>query len=148
MAHPTPEGNLLFDFKGFHQLLQAAPLWAIADHGEVGQTISQKGRSRAQSKITSLPGNQAAHENQIQFGIGLRTARVVQAHGATDAGLGDKKQLITILGKLGIRLGGSGYDRCCIAIGGASKRQKSIQIPQVGNPFLLVPELDKTRRPG
>ena len=145
MAEPAAEGNSLLDSKGSRELLEAVPLRAITDHGKPGQIASQKGSSRAQSKITSLPGNQPPNENQFKFGAGLRTARVVGTQGETDAGLRDKKQFVAIFGKLGIRLGRSGYYRCRVAIGGPSKRQISIQIPQTRDPFLLVLELAETR---
>ena len=93
MAEPAAERNSLLDSKGSCQLLEAVPLRAIADHSKAGQITSQKGSSCAQSKITSLPGNQAANENQLKFGVGLRTARVTETKGASDAGLRDKKQL-------------------------------------------------------
>ena len=83
MAEPAAERNSLLDSKGSRKLLEAAPLRAIADHGKAGQIASQKGSSRAQSKITSLPGNQAADENQLKFGAGLRTARVTGTQGAS-----------------------------------------------------------------
>ena len=37
---------------------------------KAGQIASQKGSSRAQSKITSLSWNQAANENQLKLGAG------------------------------------------------------------------------------
>ena len=91
MADPAAEGNSLLDSKGSRKLLKAIPLRAIADHGKAGQIASQKGSSRAQGKITSFTGNQAANENQLEFGAGLRTARVSDTHGTADAGLRDKK---------------------------------------------------------
>ena len=72
MAEPAAEGNSLLDPKRSHELLEVVPLRAIADHGKVGQIVSQEGSSRAQSKITSLTGIQAANENQLKFGVGLR----------------------------------------------------------------------------
>jgi hypothetical protein len=122
MAEPAIEGSILLDTEGSRKLLEAVPLRAIADHCKAGQITSQKGSRRAQSKITSLPGNQPANENQLKFGAVLRTALVNGTLGETDAGLGDKKQFVAICGKLGIRLGRSGYYRCRVAIGGASKR--------------------------
>ena len=74
MAEPATERNSLLDPKGSHELLKAVPLRAIADHGKAGQVASQQGSSRAQSEITSLPGNQAANEDQLKFGARLRAA--------------------------------------------------------------------------
>ena len=102
----------------------------------------------AQSEITSLSGNQAADEKQLKFGTGLRISGFTETQGASDTGLWDKKKFVAMRGKLGIRLRRSGYDRRRVAIGGASERQISIQIPQIGDPFLLVLELAKTRGPG
>src|SRR5206468_8649624 len=130
------------------QLLEAVSLRAIADHGKAGQITAQKGSRRTQSKITSLPGNQATNEDQLKFGPRVRATRITVTQRASDARLRDKKQFITILGKLRMRLRRGGYDRCRVTIGGASERQVSIQIPQVGDPFLLVVELGKTGRPG
>ena len=76
MAKPTTEGNSLLDPKGSRKLLKAVPLRAIADHGKAGQIVSQKGSSRAQREITSFAGNQASDENQLKFGVVLRTAAV------------------------------------------------------------------------
>src|SRR6266550_6296383 len=148
MADPPAERNSLLDPKGSHELLKAVPLWAITDHRKAGQIAAQKGSRRAQSKITSLPGNQPTNENQLKFGVGPRTARVIRTQAASDTRLRNKKQFTAICGELGIRLGRSGYDRCRMAIGGASERQISIQIPKVCHPFLLVVELAKTGRPG
>ena len=61
------------------ELLEAVPLRAVAEHAEVGQIVSQEGSSRAQSKITSLAGNQAADENQLKFAAVLRL-RVSSEH--------------------------------------------------------------------
>ena len=66
MAEPAAEGNSLLDPKGFHKLLKAVPLRAIADHGKAGQIVSQKRSSRAQSEITGLPGNQARQRKSAQ----------------------------------------------------------------------------------
>ena len=96
MAEPAAEGNSLLDSKRSCELLETLPLRAVTDHGEAGQIVSQKGSSPAQSKIASLPGNQAANEDQLKFGAGLRTTRVVGTHGAIDAGLRDKKQFVAI----------------------------------------------------
>src|SRR5439155_6300127 len=148
MAEPATEQNSLLDPKRPGQLLEAAPLWAIADHGKAGQIASQKGSRRAQSKITSLSGNQAANENQLEFGPRLRTTRIAVTERASDARLRDKKQFVAILGKLGIRLGRSNDDRRRVTIGGASERQISIQTPHVGYPFLLVLKLAKAGWPG
>ena len=60
-------------------------------------------------------------------------------------GSGTKNSLSRMTRKLGIRLGRGGYDRCRVTISGASERQISIQIPQVGDPFLLVLELAENR---
>src|ERR1700732_3918526 len=87
MADPPAERNSLLDPKGSCELLEAVPFRTVTDHGEAGQVASQKWSSRAQGEITSLPGNQAANENQLKFGAGLRPARVVATDGATDAGL-------------------------------------------------------------
>src|SRR5207302_8397855 len=141
MTEPPAEENSLLDPKGSHKLLKAVPLRSVTDHRKAGQIAAQKGSRRAQSKITSLPGNQAADENQLKFGAGFRTARVTETQAASNARLRDKKQFVAILGKLGIRLGRRGYDRCRVTIGRASERQISIQIPQLGHPFLLVVEL-------
>src|SRR5579859_7856841 len=56
MVEPPAERNSLLDPEGSHQLLEAIPFRAIADHGKAGQTASQKRSSRTQAKITSLPG--------------------------------------------------------------------------------------------
>jgi hypothetical protein len=107
MAEPAAEAYCPLDSKGCRKLLEAIPLRAIADHGKVGQIASQKGSSRAQGNIASLPGNQTTNENQLKSGAGLRTARVRGTHGKTDAGLRDKKQLVAIRSKLGTHLGRS-----------------------------------------
>ena len=96
MADPAAEGNSLLDPKGSRKLLETVPLRAIADHGEAGQIASQKGSRRAQSQIASLAGNQAPDENQLKFRAGLRTARVTETQGASDARLRDKKQFVAI----------------------------------------------------
>ncbi len=74
MANPTTEGNSLLDPKGSRKLLEAAPLRAIADHGEVGQIVSQKGSSRAQREIASLAGDQPPTKinSSLASGSGLR----------------------------------------------------------------------------
>jgi len=74
MAEPAGEGNTLLDTKGSCKFLEAAALRAITDHSKASQIASQKGSSCAQSKITSLQGNQAANENQLKFDVGPRTA--------------------------------------------------------------------------
>ena len=74
MANPTTEGNSLLDPKGFHKLLKAVPLRAIAEDGEAGQIVSQKGGGRAQREITSFAGDQRPDEDQLKLGAGLRTA--------------------------------------------------------------------------
>ena len=66
MAKPTTKGNSLLDPKGSRELLKAVPLRAIADHDKASQIASQEGRSRAQSEITSFPGNQARQRKSIQ----------------------------------------------------------------------------------
>jgi hypothetical protein len=129
MAKPTTEGNSLLDPKGSRKPLKAIPFRAIADHGKAGQIATQKGSSPAQGKITSLPGNQAANKNQLKFGAGLRATRVCDTPGTIDAWLRDKKQLVAIHGKLGIRLRRRCYDRCRVAVGGAGKRQKPVEVP-------------------
>jgi hypothetical protein len=63
MTEPPTEGNSFLDPKGSCKLLEEISIRAIADHGEAGQIASQKGSRCAQSKITSLPGNQAANED-------------------------------------------------------------------------------------
>ena len=66
-AKPTMKGNDLPYSKGdCHKLLKVGPLRAIADDVEVSQTILQEGGRGAQSKITSLPRNQSANENQLK----------------------------------------------------------------------------------
>jgi hypothetical protein len=65
VAEPATKENSLLDPKGSRKLLKAVPLRAIANNGKAGQIASQEGSRRAQSKITSLPRNQAANENQI-----------------------------------------------------------------------------------
>jgi hypothetical protein len=147
MAEPAAKRHSLLDPKGFCEPLETVSLPAIADHGNAGQIAAQKGRRRAQSKITSLSGDQAADEDQLKLGPRLRTTRIAVTQRTGDARLRDKKQFVAILGKLGIRLGRSGYDGCCVTIGGASKRKISIQIPQVRDPFLLVLKLAKAGRP-
>ena len=147
MADPAAEGYSVLDSEGSSELLKALPFRAVTDHGEPGQTASQKWSSPAQSKIASLQRNQAANENQLEFGAGLRPARIVGAHGAVYAGLRDKKQFVAIFGKLGTDLRRSGYDCCRVAISGPGKRHKPVQIPKTGDPFPLVLELAKTRRP-
>src|SRR5437870_7393239 len=62
MTEPPAEENSLLDPKGSHKLLKAVPLRSVTDHRKAGQIAAQKGSRRAQSKITSLPGNQAADE--------------------------------------------------------------------------------------
>ena len=57
MTEPAAEEDSLLDTKRPRQLLEAVPLWTITDHRKAGQTAAQKGSRRAQSKITSLPGN-------------------------------------------------------------------------------------------
>src|SRR5262249_48193406 len=137
MAEPAAERNSLLDPKGSCKLLEAVSLRAIADHGKAGQVAAQKRSRRAQTKITSFPGNQAANEDQLKFGPRLRPTRITVTQRTSDARLRDKKQFVPVLGKLGIRLGRSGYDGCRVTIGGASERQVSIEIPQAGDPFLL-----------
>jgi hypothetical protein len=68
VAKPAAEENSLLDPKRPRKVPEAVPLWTIANHGKPGQIASQKGRSCAQSKITSLTGNQAANEDQLKFG--------------------------------------------------------------------------------
>jgi hypothetical protein len=40
MAEPATEENGLLDPKGYRKILEAVPLWAIADHGKAGQIAS------------------------------------------------------------------------------------------------------------
>src|SRR5271170_244360 len=138
MAEPTAEGNSLLDPKGSHKLLEAVPLRAIAYHGKAGQIISQEGSSRAQSEVTCLSRDQDTDENQLKLGAGLRTARVVGTQGTAHAVLRHKEKFVAVCRKLGVGLGRVGYDACGVAKGGASERQISIQIPQVGDPFPLL----------
>src|SRR5262249_38750342 len=147
MAEPAAERNSLLDPKGSCKLLETVSLRAIADHGKAGQVASQKRSRSAQTKITSFPGNQPANEEQLKFGPRLRTTRIAVTQRTSDARLRDKEQFVAVLGKLGIRLGRSGYDGCRVTIGGASERQVSIEISQVGDPLLLVLELAKAGRP-
>ena len=93
MAQPTTEGDGIFDFKGFHQLFEADPLRAIADNGEPGQIVPQKRGRSAQSKIAGFPSNQAADKNQLEFGAGLRPARLGDAQGASNTILREKNSL-------------------------------------------------------
>src|SRR5882757_2934885 len=60
-----PRKTTFFSIQSLHQLLKVVSLRPIAEHRKAGQIASQKGRSRAQSKVTSLPGHQAAHKNQF-----------------------------------------------------------------------------------
>src|SRR5437016_3262943 len=103
MTQPAAEENGLLNPKRPCQLPEAVPLRAITDHGKAGQIASQKGRSCAESKITSLAGNQAANENQLKFSPRLRTTRITVTQRASDARLRDEKQFVAIFGKLGIR---------------------------------------------
>src|SRR5208337_3691529 len=144
MANPTTEGNSLLDPKGFHELLKAVPLRAIAEDAEAGQIVSQKGSSRAQPKITSFGGDQSPEENQLKFAVALRTGRGTGTQGTTDAVLRDKEKFVAVCGKLGIRLGRGRHDRCRVAVGGSRKRQEPVQIPEAGDPFLLVIGLAET----
>src|SRR5947199_9610638 len=130
MAKPTTKGDSVRDPKISRKLLKAAPLWAIADKREVSQTTSQKGGSRAQTEVASFSANQAAHKNQPKFRAGLRSARVSDTQGTSNAILRDKEQLVAIRGKLRADVGHSGDDRCRVAIGGPGKRQKPVQFPQ------------------
>ena len=93
MANPATEGDGLLDPKGSYELLKAVPLRAVADHGKAGQIVSQKRGSPPQSKITSLPGDQAPNENQLKFAAGLRTARVPGTEGAMMPCSGTKNSL-------------------------------------------------------
>src|SRR4029077_3076520 len=122
MTEPTAERNSLLDSKGSYQLLEAGSLRPIADHSKPGQIAAQNGSRRPQSKITRFPGNQATNENQLKFSPGVRRTRITVTQGASDARLRDKKQFVAILGKLRMRLGRSGYDRCRVTIGGAGER--------------------------
>jgi hypothetical protein len=54
MVEPADEGNSFLDTKGSGKFLEAAALWAIADHSKAGQIASQKVSSCAQSEVTSL----------------------------------------------------------------------------------------------
>jgi hypothetical protein len=91
VAHATTEGNTRLNFEGINQLLKAVSLPSITDDSEVGHIASQKWSRCAQCEITSLPGNQAANENQRKFGAALRNTRVIDTRRATNAGLRDKK---------------------------------------------------------
>jgi hypothetical protein len=57
MTKPPAERNSALDSKGSDKLLEAAPLWAIADDSKLRQISSQKRSGRAQSKITSFSWN-------------------------------------------------------------------------------------------
>src|SRR5277367_5275126 len=74
----------------------------------------------------------------------MLTARVSETQRPGDSGLWDKKQFVVIGSKLGTGLGRGRYDRCCVAISGARKRHEAVQMPQSGNPLLLVIGLAKT----
>src|SRR5437016_6288493 len=128
LADPAAEGNSLLDSKRSCELLDPISFRPVTDHGEVSQIAPQKGSGPAQSKITSLPGNQAANKQQLKFTVALGPPRIIQTGGAADAGLRDKKQLIAVFGKFGIRLGRSGYDGRRVAIRGPGKRKKPVQI--------------------
>jgi hypothetical protein len=130
MAKPTTEGDSLRDSKISHKLLKVAPLRASADKREVSQIISQKRGSRTQTEVASFSANEAARENQLKFGAGLRPAPVGDTQGTSNAILRDKKRLVAVRGKLGPDVGHSEDDRCRVAIGGPSKRQKPGQFPQ------------------
>src|SRR5215472_4002173 len=146
-ADRTTKVDSLLDLEGFNQFLKAVSQRSITDDCETGHTASQQWSGCAQCEITSLPRNQAANKNQFQFGTGLRTARVTETVGTTYAGFRDEKQFVAKRGKLGIGLGGSGYNRGCVAIRGPSKRQEPVEIPKARNPLFLVLDLTKTRRP-
>src|SRR5208337_478738 len=103
--------------------------------------------SSAQSKITSLPRDQAANKDQLKFGAWLVTAQGAETDGGVDSVLRDKEQLAAISGKFRICLGRRCYDRRRVAIGRPGEGQKPVQIPQAGDPFPLVVELGETRRP-
>jgi len=77
----------------------------IADDGKIGQTARNR-EQPAQSKITSLPRNQAANENQLQFGPDSEVAASQpDTQRASNAGLRDKKQFAAICDKLRVCLG-------------------------------------------
>src|SRR5271157_1706072 len=118
MAEPSAEGDSPLDSKGSRELLEAVSFRAFADHGEAGQIVSQKGSSRAQREITSFAGDQPPDEDQLKLGAGPRPTRVVVTEGTSDAGLRHKEEFVLIRGKLGICLGRSGYDRCCVSVSG------------------------------
>ena len=82
--------------RDFDQLLEFAPLRAIADKREMSQTLSQKRSSGAQTNVDSFSANEAAHENQLKFGAGLRPARVNDTQRTSDAILRDKKRLVAV----------------------------------------------------
>jgi len=126
VAEPAAEGNSFFDAKGFCELLETVAFRAITDHGETGQTALQKWSSRAQSKIATLSGDQASNKNQLQYFARLRNARVAGTQRKINSWLRDKKQFVAILGKFGIPLRRSDYDRRRVAIGGPGKRQKPV----------------------
>src|SRR5438128_2188729 len=137
MANPTTEGNSLVDPKLSRKLLQAVPLRPIAEDTETGQIASQNGSSRPQREIASFARDESTDKDQVKLGAGLRTARVVDALGTTDARFRNEKQFVAIRSKLGVGLGGRRYNRCRVAIGGPGKRQEPVQIPQAGDPLLL-----------
>ena len=146
MADPAAERNSLLDSKRPHELLEPFPLRAVTDHGEPGHIASQKWSSPAQSKIASLPGNQAANKNQLKFGVGFRPAGIVGTHGAVYAGLRDKKQLCRAYAANSEHIcDEASDDRCRIAISGPGKRHEPVQIPEASDPFLLVLELAESR---
>jgi hypothetical protein len=117
MAEPTREGYIPFDSKRLHKFLESTPLWAVTDNGEVGQIAPQERSSRAYTEVTGFPTNQSANENQLQFGAGLRNARVCDALGWSNAILWDKKKLVVVRGKLSTHVGRSRNDGCGVAIG-------------------------------
>src|SRR5947208_11529663 len=127
MAKPTKKRDSVRDPKISRKLLKAAPLWAIADKREVSQTTSQKGGSRAQTEVASFSANQAAHEDQLKFGAGLRTARVSDTQGTSNAILRDKEQLIAIGGKLGAVVGHSADDRWRDTVSAPGKSQQPVE---------------------
>jgi hypothetical protein len=129
VADPAAEGDCLLDSEGSCELFEVVPFRAVTDHGETGQTASQKGRSPAQSKITSLSWNEAADENQLKFRFGLGHARIVGKRGGTDAGFRDKKHFVAICIELGTHLRRSGYDRCRVPIGGSDEGHETVKIP-------------------
>src|ERR1035437_8329044 len=126
MATPAAERDSLFDSKGCCEFLKAASLRSVTEDGKVGQIVSQNRCRSTQSDVAGFSANQSANENQLEFGVGLRTTRVSGTHRASDTILGNKKQLVLMRRKLGAHVRRSGNDRRRVAIGGSGKRHKPV----------------------